>query len=120
MLLAGLQIPKSSSTTKIKIKPKPVLLEHSWSQVLDKAQKFPKQGDAEGVSGITPSLSSTTGSLGLISHLPPSLSQCSSANSRAEGKRQGEWVLRMHLGSTVLHSQGGIRTGRSDPLFLGR
>lgn len=48
MLLAGLQIPKSSSTTKIKIKPKPVLLEHSWSQVLDKAQKFPKQGDAEG------------------------------------------------------------------------
>lgn len=51
-LLTGQQTPKSSSTMKIKIKPKPVLLEQSWSQVLDKAQEFSEQGDAGGASPI--------------------------------------------------------------------
>lgn len=42
-LLTGLQVPKSSSTMKTKTNPKAVLLEQSWSQVLDKAQEFLEQ-----------------------------------------------------------------------------
>lgn len=42
-LLTGLQLPKSSSTMKTKTNPKAVLLEQSWSQVLDKAQEFLEQ-----------------------------------------------------------------------------
>lgn len=42
-LPAGLQVPKSSSTMKTRTNPKAVLLEQSWSQVLDKAQEFLKQ-----------------------------------------------------------------------------
>lgn len=42
-LLVGLQLPKSSSTMKTKTNPKAVLLEQSWSQVLDKAQELLEQ-----------------------------------------------------------------------------
>lgn len=116
MLLAGLQIPKSSSTTRIKIKPKPVLLEHSWSQVLDKAQKFPKQGDAEGVSGITPSLSSTTGSLGLVSHLPPSAPV---PTPGLKGRGRGNGSSGCTLDQQCSIPREGLGQGEAIPYFWG-
>lgn len=106
-LLAGLQIPKSSSTMKIKIKPKPVLLEQSWSQVLDKAQEFSEQGDPFGASpsplpckscrkaapweSLPPSpppLGASGSSHGWC-HLPASLCQPSRANSTRQAGRRG-------------------------------
>lgn len=116
-LLAGLQIPKSSSTMKIKIKPKPVLLEQSWSQVLDKAQEFSEQGDAEGRSHPSslhilwessqespppsaPPLRALGSSPISLPAFPSPPEPTPAAAGRAEGKGQGEWVTRM-LWSTL-------------------
>lgn len=132
---------------KIKIKTKPVLLEQSWSQVLDKPREFSELGDAEGasptpfpckscgkaarrVSGITPSLSSTTGSLGLIPWpvpspchpLPALQSQLHQQQAGLRGRGQGGQVTRM-LWSTLNQQcptpRERLEKGDATPYFWG-
>lgn len=121
-LLTGLQLPKSSSTMKTKTNPKAVLLEQSWSQVLDKAQEFLEQ------RGPLPAFPCKSCRKALGNHpvagaisLPASPSPpepTPAAAGRAERKGQGEGGTRM-LWSTLdqqcPHSQGGIPTGRCNP-----
>lgn len=111
-LFVGLQSPKSSSTMKIKIKPESVLLEQwFWIKLWNSPSRERQRGPLPplfpanpagrqrgGSQEITPSLSSSTGSLGLIPWLGPPPCQplpappepTPAAAGRAERKGQGE------------------------------
>lgn len=82
---------------KIKIKPKPVLLEQSWSQGLDKAQNFPSRKMQRGLSHLSSlqilgkgSTRAITPSLSSIPWLVPSPCQPLPAlQSNSSSSRQG-------------------------------